>query len=188
MATLQELVAEPKYRSLRDVSNWQVIANDLNAPEVTSGPNPVTEAPLVFGGTYTLNDINATITDAEVVALARDEVKVNGLADSIGTPEAIAAAAAITRYMTAHENYDASVWAVARAALAAKDVAIIQTLVGLVVGAGLLSQASADAMTAAMLIPDPEWSDTVWEFGPSIAEQNELGTVTGGDVFQAARG
>lgn len=189
MSTLRQLVMDPRYRDLRAASDWATIAADLNAPAVSSAPNPQTEPGLAFRTDVepTLATIAATVTPAEYVTLADDDLKINSLATTIGTPEAAAAVQGLGIWMLQRGKRNASVYDVAEEIMGARDVEKMQTLIGLVISAGHLSAESAGAISAALLAPDPDWSDTVYTFGPSTAATNELGNVTPADVLNAYR-
>ena len=177
MATLQDVVQSARFAQLREAGLWERIAAVLNAPEEITSDNPVAEAPLVFRGAPTVADLAAVLTDAEVVAFARDDLKVTSLADTAGTPEAVAAAAAITRWVQAAGVYDASVWQVAKAALEYNRPNIAQTLFGLIVMAGMMPAERAAELAAALLMPDLTWSATVSTWGDSESDAQGWGFV-----------
>lgn len=188
MPTLKETINSPRFAQLRDAGLTEYIAAALNAKEEISEPNPVETPPLVFNGSPTMDDLTGALTDAEVVALSPDELKVTGLSTAAGTPEAVAAAATIIRWIQAAGVYNASVWQVAKASLEENRPDIAQTLFGLVVMSGMMTQARADELGAAMLVPDPAWSDTITTWGQSEAETNGWGFVSVDQIAAAIQG
>lgn len=185
MATLAEVVNSARFTQLREAGLTERIAAVLNAPEELTEANPNESPPLIFAGSPTIADLTGILTDAEVVQFARDELKITGLADTAGTPEATAAAAALTRYMQSVGTYDASVWHVARVAIENNRPDMVQTLLSLVVMAGMMTQERAAELAGAMLIPDPAWSATITTWGQSESDIEGWGFVAVEQVAQA---
>lgn len=173
MATIYDLIMDPKFAPLRaqgDTAAHRTIAASLNARQETTSPNPIDTPAIVLAGTPTIADISTMITGPEYVQLSDPDLRINAIANAIGTAEAAEAVRALSLWLQSLGHRVSSVYQVAEIILEHRDVARLVGLMSLLAQAEMLSPESAAALQAGLLQPDPTWAAEITEFGTSPAQ------------------
>lgn len=181
MTTLAELIDNPQYVPL--YGDVTALRDVLNARPLISYDNPASQETVVSlpGSILALMGIATAEEKATLLGTYWRDVAIRQYADHE------AAVDAINAWVEATGALGVPLDQLIALIINAKQTPLILPLLTVLAADGILSAETMTALQAALLVPDPSWQPTIYEYGDSIATAAGLPYVSEYDVRVALK-